>query len=266
VRIPGSSLALILALSAAWSGLASGQEEAFDPHDLSGVWALAFASGGPFPFGPDRPPLTPEGDARYLQNIPTASNDPRLRAAGDPSESNDPTYACNPIGFPRTLYDSVVRMFEFVQIEGRILQLLQRRRTLRELWMDGRALPSGENLDNIGPSWFGHSVARWVGDDLVVDTVGLDDRAWLDPMGNVKSFQARIEERITRIDADTLEIRMTLHDPAYYTAPWAARTLRFQREPRERLTHFGWYGLFSGVVDLMCAPMNFIELRREGAY
>lgn len=258
--------ALAVAVMTASMSPALAQEEAFDPRDISGVWALAFMPGGPFPFGPDRPSMTAEGDARYLQNIPTASNDPRLRAAVDPADSNDPTYACNPIGFPRTLHDEVVRMFEIIQLEDRVLQLLQRRRTLREFWMDGRALPAGENLDNIGPSWFGHSVAEWQGNELVVNTVGLDDRAWLDALGNVKSFEARVEERIRRVDADTLEIRMILHDPLYYESPWVARTLSFKREPRERLTHFGWYGLFSGVADLMCAPMNFIELRREGGY
>jgi hypothetical protein len=46
---------------------------------------------------------------------------------------------------------------------------------------------------------------------------------------------------------------MTLHDPDYYTAPWEGRVLRFTREPADRLTHFGWYGVFSGVADLMCA-------------
>jgi len=68
------------------------------------------------------------------------------------------------------------------------------------------------------------------------------------------------------IDADTLEVRMMLYDPTYYTEPWAARPLVFTREPRERLTYFGWYGIFSGISDLMCAPMNFQELHREGAY
>jgi hypothetical protein len=44
-----------------------------------------------------------------------------------------------------------------------------------------------------------------------------------------------------------------------------AFNLRFSREPQERTTHVGRYGLFTGVTDLMCAPMNIIELRREGA-
>src|SRR5438132_11140788 len=44
----------------------------------------------------------------------------------------------------------------------------------RYLWTDGRALPSGQNLENLGPAWYGHSVANWNGDTLIVNTVGLD--------------------------------------------------------------------------------------------
>ena len=258
-------VAVVVALLLFYS-LCIAQGDDYDPRDFSGIWVRVFGPDGPRPFGPDRPPMTPDGEARYLQNIPSGGNDPNRPPSDDPAESNDPTYACNPIGFPRTLYDSVIRTFEIVHLEDRVLQLLQRRRTLRELWLDGRELPAGENLDNIGPSWYGHSVAEWQGDALVVNTVGMEDRAWLDPVGHPKSFGARIEERIRRVDADTLEIRMTLHDPVNYTAPWEARVLTFSREPRERMTYFGWYGLYSGVTDLMCAPLNFIELRREGAY
>ena len=52
---------------------------------------------------------------------------------------------------------------EFVHVQGRILQLFQWGRTLRELWTDGRKLPTGQALDNLGPGWFGISVARWEG-------------------------------------------------------------------------------------------------------
>jgi len=253
-------------LGIAAATLVSAQQRAFNPRDLSGIWVLVFTPDGQAPFGPDRPALTPAGEERYLQNIPSGGNDPNRPPSDDPAESNDPTFACNPIGFPRTFYDEVIRTFEIVHVDDRILQLLQRRRTLRELWMDGRELPQGENLENIGPSWYGHSVAEWQGDELVINTVGMDDRAWLDTVGHPKSFEARIEERIRRVAGDTLEIRMTLFDPVYYTAPWEARVLRFSREPRERVTHFGWYGIYSGVSDLMCAPMNFLELRRDGAY
>ncbi len=243
-----------------------GSKVDFDPRDLSGVWSGVGGAGGDVPFGPDRPDLTSEGEAVYFTRIPTHSSDPRVPASEDPTLSNDPTFACNPRGFPRTLYDTNVRLFELIHLDDKILQLLQRERTLREMWMDGRELPSGENRDNIGPSWYGHSVAEWQGDELVVNTVGLDDRAWLDTPGHVKSFEARIEERYKRIDADTLELQMTLYDPTYYTAPWVAETRIFSREPPERITYFGWTGMFSGVTDLMCAPMNAEERRRAGAF
>ena len=257
------TLFILLALLSVFSRTAVGQGADFDPRDLSGIWAGDGGAGGEVPFGPDMPPITPEGLAVFVKSIPAESVDPRVPAAADPALSNDPTFVCNPRGFPRTLYDSNVRMFEFIHLGDRVLQLLQRDRTLREFWMDGRDVPSGENLDNLGPSWYGHSVAEWRGDELIVTTVGLDERAWLDMPGHVKSAGARIEERYRKIDADTIQHDMTLYDSAYYTEPWIAETRIFRREPPERITHSGWYGLFSGVTDLMCAPMNFIDALKD---
>ena len=236
----------------------------FDPRNLSGFWYGV--GGGGVPFGPDRPPMTPEGEAKYLTHIPTRSADPRVPAVDDPALSNDPAFTCNPRGFPRIMFDNRGETFEFIHIDGRVLQLLQQERTLRELWMDGREIPSPENMDNIGPSWYGHSGAKWEEDELIVDTAGMDDRAWLDHNGNVKSFEARVQERYRRIDENTIELQMTLYDPTSYTAPWTSVTKIFKRESSERLTFFGWYGMFSGVADLMCAPLNAVELRRDGAY
>ena len=109
-------------------------------------------------------------------------------------------------------------------------------------------------------------MAEWRGDELVVNTVGLDDRAWVDSLGHVKSFYARVEERYRRISADTLELRMILHDPAYYSVPWEAETRIFSRQPPEGIIYFGWYGIFSGVADMMCAPFDAAERRRRGAF
>ena len=259
------STALAAGLLFLWSS-AFAQEADFDPRDFSGIWAGDGRGGGFAPFGPETPEMTPAGEARYFQSIPTRSPDSRLDIVDDPALSNDPTFACNPRGFPRTMFDHGVRLIEFVHTEGRILQLLQRGRTLRELWLDGRELPSGENLDNIGPAWYGHSVAEWEGDTLVVNTVGMDDRAWLDGVGHVKSFTARVEERYRRIEPDRIEHQMVLYDPAFYTEPYVADRRYFQREPAERITYFGWYGLFSGVTDLMCAPMNAVERQSGGAF
>ena len=165
-------------------------------------------------------------------------------------------YACNPQGFPRLAWDEN-EPIEIIHLEGRILQLFQWDRTLRELWMDGRELPSGENLENLGPNWYGHSVAEWQGDTLVVNTTGFDERAWPDEYGNPLGFDGRVEERYRRIDADAIEGQMTIYDPKNYTAPWThTPPTLFSRIPDEEITYFGWHGLFSGVTDAICAPIK----------
>ncbi len=233
----------------------------FDPQDLSGIWVRTDPDStgvvrGRFrtdSIGPPAtiPVLTPEGAAKMNGRVGTS--DVPL-----PVYSNDPKFKCNPSGFPRILFTSAYP-FEFAQLEGRWLQLFQWERVLREVWMDGRELPSGENLNNLGPAWHGHSVAVWEGDTLVVNTVGLDDRAWLDGEGHPLSLTTRIEERWKRTGADTLEVQLTVHDPTMYTTLWVGDRKIFARMPPEDLTFFGWYGLFSGVWESICAPMNEVD-------
>jgi hypothetical protein len=247
------------AVVAAISGSPAAQTQ-FDPRDLSGIWTIS----GHRSISANVPPMTPEGEARLNANKPTRGRflgEPLngehpgfVRAVRVPADGNDPAHKCNPNGFPRLLLDP--EPVEFVQTPGRLLQLFQWERTLRELWMDGRAVPSGENLDNLGPAWYGHTAGGWEGNTLVMNTVGLDDRAWIDIYGFPKSTEARIEERYTRTGPDTIELRMTLHDPKLYKAPWVSDVKKFTRIKREATTFFGWYGLFSGLTEGICAPMN----------
>jgi len=166
------------------------------------------------------------------------------------------------MGFPRLLLDD--EPMEIVSLNNRLLQFFQWEHTFREMWMDGRQLPSGENLKNLGPAWYGHTVGKWEGDTLVLNTTGLEERAWLDNLGHPKSFDARIEERYRRIDGNTLELQLTLVDPKYYTAPWVSDTKVFKRVASEFMTFSGWYGLYAGITEGACAPMNEIEGYRKG--
>ena len=232
--------------------------ESFDPQDLSGIW---FRGGGvrrgDRAFGPRDtiPAMTPEGEARARAITPQrGSRVDFMEVADFPGQSNDPTIVCNPTGFPRILVDTAPEIFEFIHVGGRLLQLHQLERAIRELWMDGRAVPSGENLDIIGPAWYGHSVGFWEGDTLVVNTVGMDDRAWLDPFGLPKSFNARIEERYHLAEADVLELQLTLYDPTYYETPWVSDIKRWTRDDPAKQTVYGWYGMYSGLTELICAP------------
>jgi hypothetical protein len=270
--VPGLVPALLLwpILSPAGPGLA--QERAttaatqgtFDPRDLSGFWEV---TKGHRSLSADVPPMTPAGEARLNANKPTRGRflgEPLngehpgfVRAVRLPADGNDPTHQCNPNGFPRIVLDP--EPVEFIQLNNRWLQLFQWERALRELWTDGRAVPEGDNLDSLGPAWYGHSVGEWHGDTFVVTTVGLDDRAWMDIFGFPKSVDARFEERYRRTGVDTIELQITLFDPTFYSATWVSDTKTFTRIPREELTFFGWTGLFSGITEASCAPMNEVD-------
>src|SRR5437867_8943368 len=148
----------------------------FDPRDLSGIW---IRRGGNRAFGPPNswPPLTKAGEDAIKTRIPSPgySRYPLVKKIDDPKETNDPTYACNPKGFPRILLDTAHDYNEIVTTPDRIFQLWQEARDLRDIWLDGRPVPSGEQLESLGPTWYGHSVGHWEGDTLVVITVGIDE-------------------------------------------------------------------------------------------
>ncbi len=215
----------------------------------------------------DVPPMTPEGEAILNARTPARGRDlgeplngehySRVRAVV-PVYSNDPMMECNPQGFPRLLLDP--EPVEFIHTgDGRLLQFYQWERQVREIWTDGRELPAGESLFNLGPSWYGASVGEWEGDTLVVNTVGFDERAWVDVFGMPYTFNARIEERYRRVGADTIELRMTLYDPAIYTEPWVSDAKIFTRQPPENLEYFGWYGFSGGVMEGICAPVDEVD-------
>jgi hypothetical protein len=237
----------------------------FEPHDLTGYWEMILND---HTLGTPAPPLTPAGKAamkgrigdtpgvpRAIVNAVKGSEDVHL-ASGD-VHTNAPWRACNPEGFPRLMDDD--EPMEVIMTKDKILQVFQWEHRIRYLWTDGRQLPSGQNLENLGPAWYGHSVANWDGNTLVVNTVGLDERAWLDNLGYPKSFHARIEEKWKLVDSATLEVQMTLHDPEYYTAPYVGGKHIFKRIPDASITYFGWKGLFAGISEGICAPVNEVE-------
>ncbi len=85
----------------------------------------------------------------------------------------------------------------------------------RQVFLDGRGHPKDPN-----PSWMGHSIGHWEGDVLVIDTVGFNDRSWLDPQGHPHTEKMRVTERLRRPDLGHLEIEFTIDDPGAYKKPW----------------------------------------------
>jgi hypothetical protein len=91
--------------------------------------------------------------------------------------------------------------------------------TVREIFLDGRALPPKD----VEPWWNGYSVGHWDGDTLVVETVGLMEDGWLDVKGSPLTSQGKITERYRRPTYGTLELEVTIDDPKAYTRPFSAR-------------------------------------------
>ena len=87
--------------------------------------------------------------------------------------------------------------------------------SFRIIYMDGRAHP--KVLD---PAYIGHSIGHWEGDALIVDTVGFNEKSWIEAEGFPHTDQLHLIERFTRTDFNTLRYEVTIDDPGAYTRPW----------------------------------------------
>jgi hypothetical protein len=180
--------------------------------DLTGIWDAGGAGiAGP---GHTGSPFTPWAEERLTTMRP--GNGPRAVYEAD---INDPlSTICDPAGFPRlVLYET--RPFQVVQTANQVLILYMFEKRWRVIWTDGRALPKDPD-----PRWYGYSVGRWVDDTtFVVETIGMDERTWLDNAGNPHSGEMKVEERYHRVSRDTMELTVTIADTKAYARPWLGR-------------------------------------------
>jgi hypothetical protein len=106
----------------------------------------------------------------------------------------------------------------------------------RRIYMDGRPLPKDPN-----PSFMGYSVGRWDGDVLVVESVGFNDRTWLDAMGHPHTEALRITERYRRVNFGRIELQVTFEDPGAYRRAWTV-PVNVTLAPDTDLLEFGCEG------------------------
>ena len=86
--------------------------------------------------------------------------------------------------------------------------------SFRVVFMDG-----GSHPPNLDPS-HGHSVGRWEGDTLVVDTTGFSEKSWIDAEGLPHTERYHQIERFSRTEFGTLKYEVTIDDPGAYTTTW----------------------------------------------
>jgi hypothetical protein len=194
---------------------------------------------------PNPLPYTLLGEATLMTHKPTGGQGIRVVP---PELGNDPINLCDPPGFPRMELNEF-RNLEIVQLPDHMLILNQNSRTWRTVWTDGRELPTDPE-----PRWYGYSVGRWVDDyTFVVQTVGMNEKTWLDNQGRPHSSELKVEERFHRLDYDHMELTVTIDDPKMYTKPWQGlNKFPLRRQPR------GF-----DIREMYCSPSDFAKYEQD---
>ena len=107
---------------------------------------------------------------------------------------------------------------KFIQTPSVIVILQEADGALRQIFTDGR-----KHTADPQPSWMGYSVGKWEGDSLVVDTVGFNDKGWLDGLGHPRSEALHVLERYRRRDFGHMDVQVTIDDPQMYTRPFSIK-------------------------------------------
>jgi hypothetical protein len=131
-------------------------------------------------------------------------------------KEGNPLLHCLPIGIPAD--DLLPGPFKIIQTPGLILIRNEYENTFRQIYTDGRKPPA--DPEHI---WLGYSVGRWDGDTLQVDTVGFNDKSWLDGLGHPHSEALHVTERFRRRDFGHMDVQVTIDDPKVYTKPFSIK-------------------------------------------
>ena len=169
---------------------------------------------GPWVGGGSNADIEKEGGLKpgELPLLPWAS---QLR--GNRKEEQEPYTICLPMGVPRA--NPYPWKFAMTYTSKGMSHIYVLHETgdagaHRVIYMDGRTHP-----DDLIPSWWGHSIGKWDGDTLVVDTVGYNEKFWIDSRGTPHTEQMHTIERFTRTNWGTLRNEFTWEDPGTLSKP-----------------------------------------------
>jgi hypothetical protein len=174
--------------------------------------------------GPDAPKLTPSYLAKW--NVLAAS---RIKG----SYEYDNVANCLPPGVPAMM--SAAYGMEIMQDEQKITIFSEHQDAMRRIFLDGRK-PSAQALAD--PTYAGYSTGRWEGDTLIVDTVALTVKSYIDG-SSPHSDKMTVQERLRFVEPGVLENQITVTDPEALTEPWrVVRRYRKAAYPNDELREF----------------------------
>src|SRR5262245_17751447 len=185
------------------------------------------------------PPMNAEGRKRTVARAEAAKGVGRWDSAPS-NQLDDRCMIMDGAGPPmmNTAYNS---NYQIVQASGYVMILVEMIHDARIIPLDSRPQPP-ERLRQ----WMGVSRGRWEGQTLVVETTNFNGK---NPFRG-SSEQMRVTERFTRVDADTIQYRFTVEDPAMWTRPFTAE-MQMKKTVGpifEHACHEGNYGLYNTLV------------------
>lgn len=230
IRATLASAAAVIVSSALLAQTAS-QSAPAPARDLTGVWMMRNPPGSNRGFTnftftdpkTDPPALTAWGAARFKEARDSNGGNYRL------DETNDPVLTkCYPPGVPRVYFHPYP--FEVMHTPKQTLLLYEYDHMVRRVHTDGRPLPTDPDL-----LWMGTSVGTWENNTtFVVETVGFNDKTWLDRIGHAHTEALKVTERFRRIDRDHMQLDITMEDPKALAKPWRA-TFYYESRPQWEL-------------------------------
>jgi hypothetical protein len=130
--------------------------------------------------------------------------------------------------------------------------------TFRTVYTDGRQHPK-----DVDPTAYGHSIGTWDGDTFVVDTVGYNERFWIDRGDNaqggfVSTDKLHTIERFTRTSLTQMRYDLTIDDPGAYTDKWSANPYTITLQPTEELFEYVCQDNNQG-AELMVGTMQSVD-------
>jgi hypothetical protein len=198
----------------------------------SRAWIPPASGAGPVRQDPTRPHVTND-EFRVTGRQPTQPvadlNNPILqpwareavRKRNELVLSGKPVFSqhasCWPIGVPAFILQPMTRPMYIVQTPKVVVMMLTSFNDVRHIHL------TDTHSENLKPSWYGESIGRYEGDTLVVDTIGLNDRTFVDGFGTPHTKELHVIERFRLTDGGkVLEANVHIEDPGAFTMPWSA--------------------------------------------
>jgi hypothetical protein len=234
-------------------------EQPFKPRfapDVATAWQVAHPDGDDYIAPASGPkPITYDPAHPFVPTDPNSTQQPTYRVAdlNNPilkpwakeqmRKANEevlagkvpyvPRERCWPAGVPAFVLEPPFNITVFIETPKEILFVHQQDQQFRHIYMN---VPHSKNPK---PSWTGESVGHYEGDELVVDTIGFNEKTFVDNYRTPHTAQMHVIERFKLIEGGkVLEDRITVEDPGAFNMAWTGvqRWNRANRGPLEEIS------------------------------